>query len=90
MTDMLVKLYDLPDDYPVRKRLLKQNIEIRKPFPSEKRILISWIQDNFHEILAAKCAGVLDREPTNCFIAVKKQAIPESNEDPYNLPPEKY
>jgi hypothetical protein len=40
MTDMLVKLYDVPEYGPVGKKLLAEGIEIRQPFASEKRILI--------------------------------------------------
>ena len=89
MTDMLVKLYDLPDYFPVWKQLFDQGYEIRKPFPSEKRILIPWIQTHFSEIWAAECAGVMDRDPINCFIAIEKQPVPHPDDDPYNLPPEK-
>jgi GNAT superfamily N-acetyltransferase len=89
MTDMLVKLYDLPDYFPVQSQLKKQGIDIRQPFPSEKRILIPWVDANFSDIWAAECAGVLDRDPINCFIAVEKQPVPLPDENPYNLPPEK-
>ncbi len=89
MTDMLVKLYDLPDFHPVRTDLMKQGVEIRQPFPSEKRFLVPWIQSNFSEIWAAECAAVIDRDPINCFIAIEKQPIPQPNDDPYNLPPER-
>lgn len=89
MTDMLVKLYDLPDYYPFRNQLVEQGIEIRQPFPSEKRYLVPWVQTNFSEIWAAECAGVLDRDPINCFMAIEKQPIPFPDNDPYNLPPEK-
>ena len=89
MTDLLVKLYDLPDYDPLRKALLQQGVEIRQPFASEKRILIPWIQTHFVEIWAAECAAVLDREPINSFIAIEKQSVPNPNDDPYNLPPEK-
>lgn len=89
MTDMLVKLYDLPDDYPIHKKLLDQGVEIRRPFSSEKRILVSWVQATFHEAWAAECAAVLDRDPINCFIAIEKQPLPQTDPDPYNLPPEK-
>jgi hypothetical protein len=89
MTDMLVKLYDLPDLAPVRAKLLAEGIEIRRPFPSEKGFLVSWIQTHFHDVWATECAAVLDRDPINCFIAIEKQPIPEPNADPYNLPPEK-
>jgi GNAT superfamily N-acetyltransferase len=89
MTDMLVKLYDLPDYFPVQNRLLEQGVELRRPFPSEKRILVPWIQNNFTDIWAAECAAVMDRDPINCFIAIEKQPIPKPNDYPYNLPPEK-
>jgi GNAT superfamily N-acetyltransferase len=89
MTDMLVKLYDLPDYFPVRSQLKEQGVDIRQPFPSEKRILIPWVHANFSDIWAAECAGVLERDPINCFIAVEKQPVPQPDENPYNLPPEK-
>ena len=89
MTDMLVKLYNLPALDPVRAALLTDGIEIRRPFPSEKRYLVDWIQSHFIDIWAAECAAVLDRDPINCFIAIEKQPITGSTDDPYNLPPEK-
>lgn len=89
MTDMLVKLYDLPDLAPVQAKLLAQGIEIRRPFPSEKRFIIPWIQTHFSEIWAAEFAAVLDRNPINGFIAIEKQPIPAPDDNPYNLPPEK-
>ena len=89
MTDMLVKLYDLPDYFPVQSQLKKQGIDIRQPFPAEKRILVPWVNANFSDIWAAECAGVLERDPINCFIAVEKQPVPLPDENPYNLPPEK-
>ena len=89
MTDMLVRLCDLPDLAPTRAELLVQGIEIRRPFPSEKGFLVSWIQTHFLEIWAAECSAVLDRDPINCFIAIEKQPVSVPDENPYNLPPEK-
>ena len=89
MTDMLVKLYDLPEYFPVRNHLLDQGFDIRRPFPSEKRVLVSWIQMNFEQLWADECAAVLDRDPINCFIAIEKQPIQKPDDNPYNLPPEK-
>jgi GNAT superfamily N-acetyltransferase len=95
MTDMLVKLYNLPEYYPVRQALLGQGVELRKPFPSEKGFLVPWIGQHFAEIWAAECAAALDRDPINCFIAVEKQPLsreksdPLPADDPYNLPAEK-
>ena len=89
MTDMLVKLYDLPDYFPVQNQLKEQGVDIRQPFPSEKRILIPWVKTNFSEIWAAECEGVLERDPINCFIAVEKQMVSQPDDDPYNLPPAK-
>ena len=89
MTDMLVKLYDLPALSPVQDRLQGQGIEIRRPFPSEKRILVPWIETHFYKIWAAECAAVLERDPIDCFIAIEKQAVAAPDDNPYNLPPEK-
>jgi hypothetical protein len=89
MTDMLVNLSHLPDYYPVQEHLLGQGVEIRKPFPAEKSILIPWIRSNFSDIWAAEYQGVLERDPINGYIAIEKQSIPCPDGDPYNLPPEK-
>jgi GNAT superfamily N-acetyltransferase len=89
MTDMLVKLYDLPDYFPIQRRLMDHGVEIRRPFPSEKRFVVPWIQAYFQDTWAAECAAVLDRDPINCFIAIEKGPIPESDGDPFNLPPER-
>ena len=89
MTDMLVKLYDLPDYYPVRASLMDRGVEIRRPFSFEKQNLVPWIRARFKENWVVQCAAVLDRDPINCFIAIEKQLVPEPDSDPYNLPPEK-
>ncbi len=89
MTDMLVKLYNLPELYPICSKLLAQGIEIRHPFAFEKRILIPWVAKHFQDGWADQCSATLERDPINCFIAIEKQPVPEPDDDPYNLPPEK-
>jgi len=44
MTDMLVKLYALPEVTPLLTALNLKGIEIRRPYPSEKHVLAEWVR----------------------------------------------
>ena len=71
MTDMLVKLYDLPRDAPP----LPKGITVHRVRESEKHHIVTWVSQVFSQGWADECAMAFDRQPTACFIARAKRGI---------------
>ena len=71
MTDMLVKLYDLPRDAPP----VPKGITVRRVLESEKDQIVRWVSRVFSQGWADECAVAFDRQPRACFIAWSKQDI---------------
>ena len=69
MTDMLVKLYDLPAPWPNFSDLLPPEINIRKPIGAEKSLIVGWVRENFGEIWASEADVTFSRVPVSCYIA---------------------
>ena len=57
MPDMLVKLYELDDDWHFLAAQKKQGIVIRKPIGPEKHPVVQWVADNFGTAWAAEARG---------------------------------
>jgi predicted N-acetyltransferase YhbS len=75
MNDMLVKLYDLEDDWRFIAGQKNQGITIRKPIGPEKHLIVRWVSDNFGPGWAAECDAALSNVPRTCFVAVKDADI---------------
>jgi ribosomal protein S18 acetylase RimI-like enzyme len=89
MTDMLVKLYALPEVNPYLTALAQQGIEIRKPYPTEKYVISEWVRQHFTDSSwAIGCEVALENRPVSCYIAVQKNQTFVPGEDPYDLPDE--
>jgi GNAT superfamily N-acetyltransferase len=89
MTDMLVKLYALPEVTSPLIALRQKGLEIRRPHPSEKYILSDWVRQYFPESWAVGCEVALENKPVSCYIAVQKShQDPASSASPYDLPEE--
>lgn len=88
MSDMLVKLYDLPDAALTLARVDQQGIEVRQAMPAEKPALLAWISQHFNPNWAAECEVALNNRPVSCYIAVRQRTRDASGSDPYDLPPE--
>jgi GNAT superfamily N-acetyltransferase len=88
MTDMLVKLYALPDVNPLLTALNQKGLEIRRPHPSERYVLAEWVRQHFHEPWAVGCEVALENKPVSCYIAVEKRQDHVPSDDPYDLPEE--
>jgi len=69
MSDMLVKLYDLPEVDPDIKRLGDQGILIRRAMPSEKHLVVQWVRRTFGAGWASECDVAFGNQPVSCFIA---------------------
>ncbi len=82
MPDMLVKLYTLPDLAACLTQLRTQNIEVRRARAWEKRIVSSWVREQFKETWAVACEVALEQRPVSCYIAVEQQGSPAVGNDP--------
>ncbi len=89
VSDMLVKLYALPDIAPVLAALAQAGIEIRPAHPSEKYIISDWVKRHFKPDWGIACENALVASPVTCYLAVEKSKDFAPTSNPYDLPPEK-
>jgi len=75
MPDLLVKLYELDDDWHFMAAQKKHGIVIRKPIGPEKHRVLLWVADNFGAAWAAEAECALAGLPRTCFVAVKDADI---------------
>lgn len=75
MPDMLVKLYELDDDWHFLATQRKQGVVIRKPLGPEKDLVFQWVADNFGAAWAAEADCALAGLPRTCFVAVEDTDI---------------
>jgi GNAT superfamily N-acetyltransferase len=88
MTDMLVRLYALPEFRPLLTALNQKGLEIRRPHPSEKYFIAEWARHHFQESWAVGCEIALENKPVSCYIAVEKSQAQVPSDNPYDLPDE--
>jgi GNAT superfamily N-acetyltransferase len=75
MPDMLVKLYDLDDDWHFMADQKKRGIIIRKPIGPEKHLIVEWVSETFGPAWGAETDAALGNRPWTCFAAVKEEAF---------------
>ena len=75
MPDMLIKLFEILDDWRLVAEQEKRSIIIRKPIGPEKHIIINWVSDHFGAGWASEADTAFSNNPRTCFIAVKEEAM---------------
>ena len=75
MSDMLIKLYALEDDWHFLNAQKKLGIDIRKPSGPENHVILNWVSTQFGAGWASETAAAISNRPRTCFVAVKKNAI---------------
>jgi GNAT superfamily N-acetyltransferase len=75
MTDMLVRLYALPDAAAPLARVEAHGVRIRRPEPWEKPVLVDWVRATFSAGWAAECEIAFGARPASCFVAIESDAI---------------
>jgi ribosomal protein S18 acetylase RimI-like enzyme len=75
MHDMLVKLYDITDDWSFIGKLRENEITLRKPIGPEHQLLIHWVKEKFNAAWASETQNALGNRPISCFLAVKHKKI---------------
>jgi GNAT superfamily N-acetyltransferase len=71
MSDMLVKLYALPEVEPLRADLSQRGIVIRQARTAERGIITDWVRQRFSAAVTAECQAAIDQRPVSCYIAVE-------------------
>jgi len=75
MHDMLVKLYDLKNDWTFIDVQEKLGITIRKPIGPEKSVVVNWARVNFAEAWANEVDVALSNMPFTCYVAIEDKEI---------------
>lgn len=71
MTDMLVKLYDLPELHPAVARCRAAGIDIRRALATERHHVLPWIRAHFSEGWVSECEAAFAQVPIACFVATE-------------------
>jgi hypothetical protein len=75
MSDMLVKLYELPDASPLIGALTGYGIIIRAAMPYEKHPVTEWVRNTFGGAWESECDFSFSSHPVSCFIATEAGKI---------------
>ncbi len=75
MTDMLVKLYEIKDDWSFLFEQEKLGVTLRKPIGTEKRFIIDWVKEKFGEAWTSEADMALSNRPITCFVAIQNQTL---------------
>src|SRR5436305_807921 len=72
MSDLLVRLYDLPPLAPVVAELDRHGIEIRRALAAERPQVTAFARGHGSEGWAAECDAAFARMPVACFVALER------------------
>lgn len=75
MSDLIVKLYDLPDDRPWLEQLRVEDIFLRNAMACEKHQVVEWVQQTFGKLWASECDIAFSRQPVACYLATKDREL---------------
>lgn len=75
MTDMLVKLYNLPPIEAEIAALEAQGIMLRRVIPAEKHFVTRWVGETFGAFWQSECEVSFAYTPPSCWIAVEQQQL---------------
>lgn len=75
MTDMLVKLYELPDLAPALERTTAAGVTIRRGLAPEKHVVLAWIGEHFGPHWVSETDISFARLPVSVFLAVEGELL---------------
>ena len=70
MSDLLVKLYTLPELEPVVERARESGVEIRRPLAPERYAVVNWVAAKYGDRWGSEVAMSFSGHPISCFVAV--------------------
>ncbi len=74
MPDMLVKLYDLPEDAQTACPR-DESVQIRRAMAPDKFRVVEWVKEHSGLSAAGECAVCFARPAVSCFIATRGKKI---------------
>lgn len=75
MSDLLVKLYNLPPIEAVLEKQAAQGITIRRALSPEKSLVCNWVAQIFEEWWASECEVAFSHQPISCFVAHENKKL---------------
>lgn len=75
VTDLLVRLYDMPDPGALMASLARDGIAVRCAMACEKIQVVDWVRNRFGQGWAAECDVAFARQPIACIVAVQKRRL---------------
>ncbi|MDR3629066.1 MAG: GNAT family N-acetyltransferase [Desulfocapsaceae bacterium] len=75
MTDLLVKLYDIQDEWTFMSEQRSLGIIVRKPIGPEKNIVVDWVKEQYGDDWASEADMAFANRPISCFVAIKKERL---------------
>ncbi len=69
MTDLLVRLYGLPERRSV------EGVDVRRALPPERHVVATWMRETFGEHWASECDVAFAHQPVGCHVALRDGAI---------------
>jgi GNAT superfamily N-acetyltransferase len=75
MSDMLVKLYDLPPFEPLEQYEARTGITIRRALAPEKHVVSKWVGEHFDMRWVSECEVGFARAPITCIIATENDKL---------------
>jgi len=70
VTDLLVRLYDLPA-FDAEAKTSANGITIRRAIPPEGHIVLAWVKKHFHETWVSEVTKALALSPVTVWLAVR-------------------
>jgi GNAT superfamily N-acetyltransferase len=74
MTDLLIRLYDLPA-FEAEARVRAAGIAVRRAIPPERELILDWIRQRFSMHWVSEAAHALGQMPVTIWVAVKDNAL---------------
>jgi len=75
MIDMLVRLYDLPDNTALYAKIHNEGVTLRRARAFEKHTVAAFAREHFSEKWASEVEVAITRQPVSCFIATREKKI---------------
>ncbi|MBK8021737.1 MAG: GNAT family N-acetyltransferase [Chloroflexi bacterium] len=75
MPDMLVKLYELPEQHTLLASLAEQGITVRRAKAPEKHFVTEWVGKHFSPYWVSETEVSFARLPLSCFIATHEGKV---------------
>lgn len=75
MIDMLVRLYDLPENTALYQEIAAQGVTLRRARAFEKHTVVDFVRERFSAKWVSEVEIALTRQPVTCYIATRDKQI---------------